>query len=127
MTTFEIDFSETNDFVAAWVLDGIANSCHKGVLNNTLKVAELLAAAKTVYEDEDPSSELPQAKLNRLATRVEMHEDQEQFFQTNLDKAAAAWCIASGKKSWTPYAVGNATPKNATATNKFFGDRLKTA
>jgi hypothetical protein len=125
MSAFQIDFSETNSFVASWILDGIANSCYKGVLNNQVKVAECTAAAKTIYESDDPSGEVPQAQLNRLATRIEMHEEQEQFFQTALDKAAAAWCIAADKKAWSPYSPGNVTPKDATATNEFFADRLK--
>tara|TARA_R110000823_G_scaffold99584_1_gene214928 strand:- start:7955 stop:8338 length:384 start_codon:yes stop_codon:yes gene_type:complete len=126
MKNFTVDLSQASDFTAAWLIDAVANSAFKGAQSNRLKAAELLSEAKEILTGADSNGEIAQTKLNRIATRIEMHEEQERFFHDNLDHAAVEWQTITGKKSWTPYSGGKeATPKNATATNKFFAERME--
>jgi hypothetical protein len=124
MEKFTIDMSAMNDFVKAWHLDAIANSAHKGVQTNQLKAAELLSEAREITKGDDANAEFAQDKLNRLATRIAMHEEQEGVFQTSLDHAAQAWVTVTGKKAWTPYAASNTPTMDKTAANAFFSTRL---
>ena len=124
MKDFKIDFSKANDFVIAWVLDANANSAHKGVQSNRMKAAEALSEARHIRSGDFPNAEFSQSKLNRLASKIAMHEEQEAAFQSVLDKASKAWVAVTGKKAWVPYSAGNATPQDATATNAFFDERL---
>ena len=119
-----VDLKDHSDFTAAWLADAICNSSLKGVDTNVAKAAELMADAKTILSGADPDGEINQTKLNRLASRIEMHENQEKAFQATLDATAAVWVTLTGKKAWVPYSGGNVTPKNATATNAFFADRI---
>ena len=119
-----VDLKDHSDFTAAWLADAICNSSLKGVDTNVAKAAELMADAKTIFSGADPDGEINQTKLNRLASRIEMHENQEKAFQATLDATAAVWVTLTGKKAWVPYSGGNVTPKNATATNAFFADRI---
>lgn len=124
MENLNLDLTDHSDFTAAWIADAICNSCLKGVENNVTKIDELMAEAKAIYAGADPHGEINQTKLNRLASRVEMHENQQEAFQNTLTETAAIWCQLSNKKEWVPYSGGNATPKDATATNAFFADRI---
>jgi hypothetical protein len=124
MKSFKIDFTKANDFVTAWLLDANANSAHKGVQTNAMKGADVLSEARKIRSGDYPNAEFSQSKLNRLALRLAMHEEQEAAFQVVLDSSSKAWCAVTGKKAWAPYSAGNATPQNATATNAFFDQRL---
>jgi hypothetical protein len=125
MKKHTLDFTDMNDFVKAWILDAVANSCYKGVTSNTFKSADLLSEAREIRSSESPNKEFSQSKLNRLATRIAMHEEQEAVFQKTLDEAAAAWVKITGKKSWAPYSSGSsAAPMAQTAVNSFFDERL---
>jgi hypothetical protein len=119
-----VDLKDHSDFTAAWLADAICNSSLKGVDTNVAKAADLMADAKKILKGADPDGEISQSKLNRLASRIEMHENQEKAFQATLDVTAAIWVKLTGKKAWVPYSGGNVTPKDATATNAFFADRI---
>ena len=119
-----INLKDHSDFTAAWLADAVCNSSLKGAENNVAKATELMADAKTILDGNDPNGEISQSKLNRLAARIEMHETQEAAFQVTLDETAAVWCKLTGKKAWVPYSGGNVTPKDATATNAFFAERI---
>ena len=119
-----IDLKGSSDFTTAWIVDAVCNSSLKGVDTNVAKTDEMMAEAKKILKGADPHGEINQSKLDRLASRIAMHEGQEKFFQTTLDTAAATWCKVTGKKAWAPYSGGNVTPKNATATNAFFAKRI---
>ena len=122
---FILDTSSANDFVKAWMLDGIANSCHKGETHNRLKAAEYLSEARSIRSSTEPNAEFSQSKLNRLQTRIAMHEEQQSSFQGWKDQAAAEWVKLTGNKSWKPYASGpSVTPMDQTAVNAFFDERL---
>jgi len=125
MEQITLKFKGESDFAVAWVLDGIANSGYKGETVNENSSSELMAEAKALYSEGDEAhNEIAQTKLNRLASRIEMHENQAKFFSGIKKQAAKAWCQVTGKKDWTPYVAGGATPKDATATNAFFAARL---
>jgi hypothetical protein len=125
MEKITLNFKGQSDFIVAWILDGIANSADKGVKNNVAKADELMADAKELYtEGDEAHNEVVQSKLNRLASRIEMHEEQAATFAEHRDQAAKAYCQVTGKKAWTAYVAGGATPKDATATNAFFAKRL---
>ena len=124
MKTLKIDLTGSNDFTAAWIADAVCNSAHKGEASNQAKVDELMAEAKTIFEGNDPNGEINQTKLNRLASRIEMHEAQGAFFLKTVNEVSKIWCTLTGKTVWAPYSGGTATPKDATATNAFFADRI---
>jgi len=124
MDKLVINLKDHTDFTAAWIVDAVCNSALKGAESNLLKAADLVAAAKEIFEGQDPNGEISQTKLNRLASRIEMHEDQRDAFQETLDSASKVWCTLTGKKKWAAYSAGNATPKDATATNAFFAERI---
>ena len=119
-----INLKDHSDFTAAWLADAVCNSSLKGVEHNVAKAAELMAEAKTILKGADPHGEINQSKLDRLASRIEMYEVQEAAFQDTLDETAPVWCKLTGKKAWAPYSGGNVTPKDATATNAFFAERI---
>jgi hypothetical protein len=56
---FILDTSSANDFVKAWMLDGIANSCHKGETHNRLKAAEYLSEARSIRSSTEPYASGP--------------------------------------------------------------------
>lgn len=125
MKTLNIDLTNHSDFTAAWLADAVLNSAFKGEQSNALKAGELMADAKTILQGADSNGEISQAKLNRLATRIGMHEEQQAAFQATLDEVAPVWCKLTGKKAWAPYPQGGtATPMDATATNAFFAERI---
>jgi hypothetical protein len=125
VNNFQIDLTDASDYLAAWLVNAVANSAHNGVKTNVGKADDLQAAVDELQEGPHATSDGTQDKINRLGQRMEMHDDQEVWFQARKDEAVSRWLEITGKKSWAPFSFGNVTPKDATATNKYIADRKK--
>ncbi len=126
MKTYTLKLEAGNEFVQGWILDAVCNSTHKGVLTNTLKAADLLGEAQGVYEEaSDPNSDVVATQLDRLRVRIEMHDEQRNFFEAELVRAKKAYCEITGKSKWVPYTAKTIGSKSKTDTNAFFSKRTK--
>lgn len=123
MKNFTIELKDCSDFEATWILGALANSAHKGVQSNALQSADLSAKAQEIFEGNDPDGEISQTKLNRIASRIVLNDEQEAWFQAQKDAAVARWEVITGK-AWAPFSGTKLPAMSATATNKFFADRL---
>ena len=125
MNNFEIDLTEASDYVAGWLVNGVANSAHFGVKHNVGKADDLRAAIAELQEGPFATDDGTQDKINRLNERMEMHDEQEMWFQKRKDEAVSRWKEITGNKDWSPVSRGSKPRKDATATNKSIAERDK--
>ena len=117
-------FDLTSIFSARWMLDGVANAAHKGLVTSQTQVADFLAQAQEILDGKDATGDVAQAKLGKLASYIEEREAQVVDFESYRDAAAEEFHKLTGSM-WRPYVAGKSvTPKSKTATAAFFKKRI---
>jgi hypothetical protein len=113
---FDIDIP----FVTKWMLDGVANTAHKGVLTSSEQSSDFLKKIAVIREGDDPDGEIAQTETNKLLDLVMERDAQVVDFEKYRDHAAAEWSQLSGK-AWLPFVPRDkkavAKQRSKTATN----------